>query len=172
MKQLTLIGGPMGVGKTAVCNKLMERLAPAAFLDGDWCWHMSPFVVNDETRAMVKDNIVSVLNRYLQSPELEHVIFGWVMHQADIVDELTSRLNSYGVKVNVVTLMCDKNTLRARLEKDVQAGLRQVDVIDRALDRLACCEKLPYTKVWTDGLNIEEVTDLIIEMILMQQDRT
>ena len=104
MKQLTLIGGPMGVGKTAVCRRLMEQLAPAAFLDGDWCWCMSPFVVNDETKSMVKDNIVSVLNRYLQSPELDHVLVGWVLHQEDIIQEIISRLNTDSVKVNIIHL--------------------------------------------------------------------
>lgn len=165
MKQLTLIGGPMGVGKTTVCQRLMEQLAPAAFLDGDWCWYMSPFVVNDETKAMVKDNVVSVLSRYLQSPELNHVIFGWVMHQTDIVDELVSRLNTDCVKVNILTLMCSEDTLVERLNKDIDAGLRQADVIERALDRRACCEQLPYPKIWTDGLSVENVTQQILDLI-------
>ena len=165
MKQLTLIGGPMGVGKTAVCQKLMERLAPAAFLDGDWCWYMSPFLVNDETKAMVMDNAVAVLSRYLQSPELNHVIFGWVMHREEIVEEIISRLNTDGVKVNVIILMCREDTLIQRLEQDISAGLRQPDVVERALDRLACCRLLPYMNVWTDGLSVNETVDQIQNLL-------
>ena len=37
MKRLVLIGGPMAVGKTAVCRELKHLAAPCAFLDGDWC---------------------------------------------------------------------------------------------------------------------------------------
>ncbi|MEG1013421.1 MAG: hypothetical protein RSI33_04160 [Clostridia bacterium] len=28
----------MGVGKTAVCQSLKQKLPNAVFLDGDWCW--------------------------------------------------------------------------------------------------------------------------------------
>ena len=165
MKRLILIGGPMGVGKTTVCKELMERLAPAAFLDGDWCWYMSPFLVNDETKAMVKDNITAVLDRYLQSPELENVIFGWVLHEQEILDELLSRLHTNGVDVKVVTLMCTEKTLRQRLQRDVLTGLREKSVIERAVDRLACCEKLPYTKIWTDGLSVGEVVGRVLDLL-------
>lgn len=36
MKDLILLGGPMGVGKTTVGKCLRDKLAPAFFLDGDW----------------------------------------------------------------------------------------------------------------------------------------
>lgn len=35
MKTLYLVGGPMGVGKTSVCQLLKRRLDRCAFLDGD-----------------------------------------------------------------------------------------------------------------------------------------
>ncbi|MEG0512985.1 MAG: nucleotide kinase [Clostridia bacterium] len=38
MKNLYIIGGTMGVGKTAVCQSLKQKLSNAVFLDGDWCW--------------------------------------------------------------------------------------------------------------------------------------
>ena len=52
MKRLILVGGPMGVGKSAVCRALMERLSRCLYLDGDWCWDASPFQVTEETKAM------------------------------------------------------------------------------------------------------------------------
>ena len=51
MKRLYLIGGPMGVGKTTVCQELKRLTAPSVFLDGDWCWDMEPFQVTAETRS-------------------------------------------------------------------------------------------------------------------------
>ena len=60
MKKFYMVGGPMGVGKTAACRLLKEQLPACAFLDGDWCWDMDPFVVNGETKAMVLDNICFV----------------------------------------------------------------------------------------------------------------
>ena len=53
MRTLYLIGGPMGVGKTTVCQIMKRHLPRAAFLDGDWCWAMDPFVVTEETKSMV-----------------------------------------------------------------------------------------------------------------------
>ena len=44
-KQLILVGGAMGVGKSAVCRELLRQLTPGVRLDGDWCWNMNPFVV-------------------------------------------------------------------------------------------------------------------------------
>ena len=38
MKNFILIGGPMGVGKTAASRLLQRQLPGCAFLDGDWCW--------------------------------------------------------------------------------------------------------------------------------------
>jgi len=53
MKTIYLIGGTMGVGKTAVCKELKFFLDNAVFLDGDWCWDADPFQVTEETKAMV-----------------------------------------------------------------------------------------------------------------------
>ena len=69
MKRLFLIGGPMGVGKSAVCEQLVKRLQPGVYLDGDWCWHMRPFSVTDATKAMVMDNICALLGRWVENGE-------------------------------------------------------------------------------------------------------
>ncbi|MEG2316612.1 MAG: nucleotide kinase, partial [Clostridia bacterium] len=50
MTNLYMIAGTMGVGKTAVCQSLKQKLPNAVFLDGDWCWDANPFWVNDETK--------------------------------------------------------------------------------------------------------------------------
>ena len=50
MKNLILMGGPMGVDKTAACQLLKRRLGRCVFLDGDWCWDMHPFQVTEETK--------------------------------------------------------------------------------------------------------------------------
>ena len=62
MKHLYIICGPMGVGKSTTCRALKKLLAPCAFLDGDWCWDMEPFTVNEENKAMVMANIHHLLN--------------------------------------------------------------------------------------------------------------
>lgn len=52
MKNIFLIGGTMGVGKTTTCRFLKEKLHNSVFLDGDWCWDMNPFQVTEETKLI------------------------------------------------------------------------------------------------------------------------
>ena len=93
MKKIYFIGGTMGVGKTTVAKLLKNSLNKCAFLDGDWCWDMNPFVVNDETRKMVIDNICFLLNQYLKCSVYENIIFCWVMHKQFIIDNILSKLD-------------------------------------------------------------------------------
>ncbi len=75
MKKIYIIGGTMGVGKTAVCQELKKMLPASVFLDGDWCWDMHPFQVNDETKRMVLQNIVFLLNQFIHcSIYIQHII--------------------------------------------------------------------------------------------------
>ena len=46
-KRLVIVNGTMGAGKTAVCQALKQLAPPCAFLDGDWCWDMNPFMVTE-----------------------------------------------------------------------------------------------------------------------------
>ena len=80
-KQLILVGGAMGVGKSAVCRELLRQLTPGVWLDGDWCWNMNPFVVSEENKRMVLSNITHLLRAYLDNSSYRYVLFCWVMDQ-------------------------------------------------------------------------------------------
>ena len=103
-KQLFLIGGTMGVGKTANCQVLKRKLNNSVFLDGDWCWDMHPFQVTEETKEMVLQNICFILNNFIKCSVIENVVFCWVMHQQEIIDEILSRLDTQGCKVHLISL--------------------------------------------------------------------
>ena len=163
MKTLIFINGPMGVGKSVVCKALLERLAPGVYLDGDWCWNMNPFQVTDETRAMVLDNITAMLSRFLACAELDYVIFGWVMHQPEIAESILNRLKLHGAKKMHYTLLCSEQTLSQRIERDVQAGVRYADALERSLTYLPLYASQNTVKLMTDGLSPQEIAELIIE---------
>ena len=156
MKTLYLIGGPMGVGKTAAGQALKRLLPRSVFLDGDWCWDANPFTVTEETRAMVMDNIACLLGSFLRCSAYDHVIFVWVMHRQDIMNELLSRLDTADCRVKRISLLCDAPTLCTRLQGDVDAGLRQAEVIARSLDYLPLYDALDTEKIDTTGLSPEE----------------
>ena len=80
-KQLILVGGALGVGKSAVCRELLRQLTPGVWLDGDWCWNMNPFVVSEENKRMVLSNTTHLLRAYLNNSSYRYVLFCWVMDQ-------------------------------------------------------------------------------------------
>ncbi len=137
MKRFYCIGGTMGVGKTALCQRLKQLLPNCVFLDGDWCWDMQPFQVTEETKAMVMDNICHLLNNFLHCSAYETVIFCWVLHQQSIWDELFSRLDTGGWTVRKLVLSCSPAALRARLQGDIDAGLRSPEILNRSLARIS-----------------------------------
>ena len=119
MKHLYIIGGTMGVGKTTVCRILKEKLEGSVFLDGDWCWDMHPFQVTEETKRMVQENIVFILNNFLSCTAYDHVIFCWVLHQQNIIDDLLARLRTDNCEVHLISLVCTPGELARRIQKDV-----------------------------------------------------
>ena len=163
-KTLYLIGGTMGVGKTATCQQLKRMLPNAVLLDGDWCWDADPFQVTEETKAMVMDNICHVLGNFLSCSAYENVILCWVMHEQAIIDEILSRLDTSECEVRAFSLVCTEEELRRRLGKDVADGTRQPDVVARSLSRLPLYDKLSTERVDTTGLAPAQVAaDLIRE---------
>lgn len=161
-KNLYLIGGTMGVGKTSACQALKEMLPDSVFLDGDWCWDSDPFKATDETKAMVIDNICYLLNNFLRCSAYRNIIFCWVMHEQSIIDEIMQRLNlSDTTSVKTVSLVCSPEVLMARLKKDVDLGKREADIIDRSVSRLPLYNLLDTCKIDTSNLDIREVAERI-----------
>lgn len=161
MKHLYLIGGPMGVGKTTVCQQLKQTLPYSVFLDGDWCWDASPFQVTPETRAMVLDNICHLLNNFLACTAYQNVVFCWVLHQQDIWDVILSRLDTRGWRVVRAALVASPEALMRRLQGDIAVGRRQPDVIPRSLARLPLYEKLDVLQIETSERSAEETADCL-----------
>ena len=147
----------MGVGKTAVCRHLKQLLNNSVFLDGDWCWDANPFQVTEETKAMVLDNICYLLNNFIRCSAYENIVFCWVMHQQSIIDTLLAQLDTKQCKVKAISLVCDEKTLRDRLQKDVDDGIRTADVIERSIARLPLYDELKTIKIDTTAKSIDSV---------------
>lgn len=156
MKTLYLIGGPMGAGKTTVSRALQKQLDHSVFLDGDWCWDARPFLVTEETKQMVLGNIRFLLGQFLRCSAYRHVIFCWVLHEQSILDAVLDGLDLSGCTVKRVSLVCSEAELHARLQRDVDAGLRTADVIPRSLARLPAYAGLDTVKLDTTVLTPEQ----------------
>lgn len=162
MKNIYLIGGTMGVGKTTTCQIIKNKLNNCVFLDGDWCWDMHPFQVTEETKQMVLENICFLLNSFIKCSAYENIVFCWVMHEQIIIDYIVSRLDTSDCKVHSISLVCSEQALQARLRKDVDAGIRTEDVIRRSIERIPFYKKLNTYKVDVSKITPVQVADLII----------
>lgn len=157
MKSLYLIGGTMGVGKTAVCQQLKKDLPDCVFLDGDWCWDASPFQVTDETKAMVLGNIRYLLNSFLRCTAYENVVFCWVMDRQEIWDAILSGLDTADCRVVRCALTAGEESLRRRLERDIARGIRTADIVERSIERLPLYRRLDVPCLDTDGKRVAEI---------------
>ena len=144
------------MGKTTVSQTLKMQLENSVFLDGDWCWDAHPFQVTEETKEMVLQNICTILNNFLKCSAYENIIFCWVMHKQSIIDTILSRLNTEDCCVITISLLCSKEKLIQRLQKDVAAGLRATDVIERSVSRIALYENLNTIKIDTSDKSADK----------------
>lgn len=162
MKNIYLIGGTMGVGKTTTCQILKNKLPNCVFLDGDWCWDMHPFRVTPETKKMVMENICFLLNQFIRCSTYENIIFCWVMHEQSIIDEIISKLEIEDCRIYTISLMCDADVLGKRLQKDIDAGIRSEDMIQRSIARIGLYEKLNTEKIDVSHIMPERAAEEII----------
>ena len=153
MKNFYMIGGTMGIGKTSTCKFLKNKLPNSVFLDGDWCWDMNPFQINNETKSMVMENICYMLNNFLKCSCYDNIIFCWVMHKQEIINSILETLDLSEVKLHLISLVCERQTLYDRLMSDVAAGIRNTDVIFRSIEYLPL-----FYKLNTDLLDVTDVS--------------
>lgn len=155
----------MGVGKTTTCLELQKLLPKNVFLDGDWCWNMEPFVVTDETKAMVMNNIAHLLNNFIQCSEYENIIFCWVMHEQEIMDEVLIKLDLLNCEKYVFSLICSEYALITRLQKDIDNNKRTQDIIARSLPRLLKYKTIDSVKIDVSELAPFETANKIANII-------
>lgn len=161
-KKLVIINGPMGGGKTTVCNCLKQHLQPCFFLDGDWCWNMAPFTVSDENKKMVVNNIVYLLNSFLKNPFSETVLFCWVLPDEAIINEIAGRLAEIPFSTVRISLICSPETLAERLEKRKNV---KKETIDRSLIYLPKYQNMNTVKINTDNLSVKQTAKQICKIV-------
>lgn len=133
MKNLILITGTIGVGKSNISLLLARMIEPAAYLDGDWCWQIYP---KKENQMAALDSVVSVLNNYLKQDGIDNIILDWTIHDDELINTLISRLDAAPFKLHKFCLTCDEDVLRSRLVYDITAGRRDASVVADSLMKL------------------------------------
>lgn len=165
MKKLIFINGTMGVGKTTVSQKLKLLLKESVFLDGDWCWDMNPFIVNEETKNMVLNNIAYLLNNFLNCSQYRYIIFCWVMHEESIMEEIIKRIDNYQYQLLKFSIICSEEKLKERITRDIENGKREIKVLERSIERIELYKNMDTIKINTDTLTPDKVAEKIRSFI-------
>ena len=160
-----MVNGTMGAGKTSTCLQLLEKLQPSVLLDGDWCWKMNPFVVTEETKRMVTDNIAYLLRSFLLCSQCRNVIFCWVMHRESIMDDILKRLEGLQYEVYRFTLTVSRRALTERITRDIENGLRTPDVLNRSLERLPLYDSMATHKIDVSDVTPAQAAEVILNSL-------
>lgn len=164
-KKLIIINGNMGVGKTATCKKLYKKLQNSVWLDGDWCWMMNPFIVNEENKQMVVNNITYLLRSFLTNSSYEYVIFNWVIHLEEIFAMILNKLDDLEFEVIKITLICNEESLQSRISLDIENNLRDKGNINLSLERNPLYKNMNTIKIDTSNISIVQAVNKIIEIV-------
>jgi len=122
MKKLILLSGSPCVGKTTVGQYLFEQYSNSAYLDGDWCWCVNPFSVEDKRLRNGDKSMSFVLSNYLQS-EFEYVFFtSVVLTDCEIRENILKDITADDYEVLGFTLTCSEETLVKRHDERGDEG--------------------------------------------------
>ncbi|MBO4368463.1 MAG: AAA family ATPase [Clostridia bacterium] len=159
--RVIIINGPMGVGKTTVGKLIADKVPGTAFIDGDWCMDIHPFIGNRETKEMAADNILHMIGNYNRCSVCGMVVLVWLMDDARVLKSILDGLSEMDMQAKVFTLICDENELVKRWKNDRTCEWRTDEWLDVSL------RSLPYFRaagdtVDTGGRSPESIADTIL----------
>ncbi len=158
--KVIVINGPMGAGKTTVGRYIADTNSGTAFIDGDWCMDIHPFVGNSETKAMAADNILHMIGNYKKCTACGMIVLVWLMDDDRIAEKITTGIKDMGLELKSVTLICDEKTLRERWREDKSCSWRTDEWLNaslRSLPRFASMKDLIDTSGKTVRQTAEEI---------------
>lgn len=171
-KRVIFLNGPMGVGKTTVGRLLQKALYPSAFVDGDWCLDLEPFVGNPETRAMAADNILHLLKGYDRCLYCQSMVVSWLVDRPEICQALERGAREIGLETAWFTLLCTRQALESRWREDTRCPWRTEENLAISLRSLAVFSERPGVEIDTTGRTAEQVRDHILALLSKRLEGT
>ena len=159
--KVIVLNGPMGVGKTTVGKYIADHHPGTAFIDGDWCLDIHPFVGSRETKAMAVDNILHMIGNYQKCSACSMVVLVWLMDDPWVIQRITEGLSALQAEMKSVTLVCSRENLIARWKEDRVCEWRTDDWLNVSLKSLPGFAAMDNT-VDTTGLTVEQVAELVM----------
>ena len=157
-----IINGPMGVGKTVTGKLIADKIPGTAFIDGDWCMDIHPFVGNRETKAMAVDNILHMISNYQKCSECKMIVLVWLMDDQWVIQSIADGISALQAEAKNITLICDKEELIKRWKNDHNCEWRTdhwLDISLASLPHFASMENV----IDTSGLTVDQIASRILE---------
>ena len=160
--KVIILNGPMGVGKTTVGKYIADHHPGTAFIDGDWCLDIHPFVGNQETKAMAVDNILHMIGNYQKCSVCNMVVLVWLMDEPWVIQKITQGLSAMQAEVKNMTLVCSRESLIRRWKDDHDCEWRTDEWLNVSLKSLPGFASMDNT-IDTSGLPVEQVAELVMQ---------
>ena len=151
----------MGVGKTVTGKRIADKNPGTAFIDGDWCMDIHPFVGNRETKAMAIDNILHMIGNYQKCSVCNMVVLVWLMDEPWVIQKITQGLSAMQAEVKNMTLVCSRESLIRRWKDDHNCEWRTDEWLNVSLKSLPGFAM--DNTIDTSGLPVEQVAELVMQ---------
>ena len=163
---IIIINGPLGVGKTEVAWKLIEKFDRAVMLDGDYLGAVHPFDLHDPQRVAYLYDTICYVARFHAEHGYRNLVVNYVFEKPASLAQLRRALNEIDDVTYAFRLTCSAEEIDRRIrsrssDPDRLAWesqrFRELQAIQ---DTNARCGDLGFV-VDTTELSIEEVADAI-----------
>ncbi len=165
MKQLIVIIGPNGVGKTTTAKEIVGQYENVAYVDSDWCRVMNPFVFTESTKETIAENIYCLLRNYLSCGDVNRVVFthAWHGERKAIFEKVMEKLKNEPLefKLTIIILKCSEDENIKRATQDGRDEIR----IKRGMEMtFSFYDNLDYPCIDTTNMTPTAVAQQIVEL--------
>jgi broad-specificity NMP kinase len=165
MKNLILILGAPGVGKTATCNELKRMLTNNFFIDADYLLETTPFIYDQEMKQIFYKNIAFVLSNICEHSQLENIIHCWIIPEEEILQNIISNLNLTNMKLNIFILVCSTQAHLDRIANDSNPRRKETK-LGSSLENLKAYKNTKFIEIDTTKLTPEKVASEIEKLLI------
>ena len=160
--KVIVLNGPMGVGKTTVGKYIADQNPGTAFIDGDWCMDIHPFIGNRETKAMAVDNILHMIRNYQKCSVCSMIVLVWLMDDPWVIQGIKEGLSVLQLEMKNVTLLRDRENLIRRWNNDQNCEWRTNEWLQISLKSLPGFASMENT-IDTSDIPVDQIADLIMQ---------
>ena len=160
--KVIVLNGPMGVGKTTVGKYIADQNPGTAFIDGDWCMDIHPFIGTRETKAMAVDNILHMIRNYQKCSVCSMIVLVWLMDDPWVIQGIKEGLSVLQLEMKNVTLLRDRENLIRRWNNDQNCEWRTNEWLQISLKSLPGFASMENT-IDTSDIPVDQIADLIMQ---------